>query len=184
MSSMDEGVQRAKEGNYAFIGESVSLDLAVARHCELVRAHEVVGMRGYSIAAAIGEAAESDRRFGFTRADALMDSPVPSPGSPVIKNLSIAILQLNEAGELAYLRSKWWASSCLAERAMSSSMRPHGLRGAFLVLAIGLGLGAVAALLELASKSRRNAAEQKVSFVCDERKHGNTRRSHASTFSH
>lgn len=52
---MDEGVRRAKEGNFAFIGESVSLDLAVARHCELVRAHEVVGMRGYSIAAALGE---------------------------------------------------------------------------------------------------------------------------------
>lgn len=55
---MDEGVRRAKEGSYAFIGESVSLDLAVARHCELVRAHEVVGMRGYSIAAAIGEPTE------------------------------------------------------------------------------------------------------------------------------
>lgn len=54
---MDEGVRRAKEGNFAFIGESVSLDLAVARHCELVRAHEVIGMRGYSIAAALGEAA-------------------------------------------------------------------------------------------------------------------------------
>lgn len=52
---MDEGVRRAKEGNFAFIGESVSLDLAVARHCELVRAHEVVGMRGYSIAAALGK---------------------------------------------------------------------------------------------------------------------------------
>ncbi len=53
---MDEGVRRAKEGNFAFIGESVSLDLAVARHCELIRAHEVVGMRGYSIATALGEA--------------------------------------------------------------------------------------------------------------------------------
>lgn len=54
---MDEGVLRAKEGNFAFIGESVSLDLAVARHCELVRAHEVIGMRGYSIAATTGEVA-------------------------------------------------------------------------------------------------------------------------------
>lgn len=55
VTSMDEGVQRAKEGNYAFIGESVSLDLAVARHCELVRAHEVIGMRGYSIVTPLGE---------------------------------------------------------------------------------------------------------------------------------
>lgn len=63
VSSMDEGVRRAKEGNYAFIGESVSLDLAVAHHCELIRTHEVVGMRGYSIAAALGEAVELEDGF-------------------------------------------------------------------------------------------------------------------------
>lgn len=57
---MDEGVRRAKEGNFAFIGESVSLDLAVARHCELVRAHEIVGMRGFSIAASLGESSFSN----------------------------------------------------------------------------------------------------------------------------
>ena len=55
VASMDEGVRRAREGNFAFIGESVSLDLAVARHCNLVRAHEVIGMRGYSIVAPIGK---------------------------------------------------------------------------------------------------------------------------------
>ncbi|XP_056886712.1 glutamate receptor U1 [Takifugu flavidus] len=135
VSSMDEGVRRAKEGNYAFIGESVSLDLAVARHCELVRAHEVIGMRGYSIATAID--------------------------SPLIKSLNIAILQLNEAGELSYLRSKWWASSCLVEGAQSSAAQPHSLKGMFLVLSIGLGLGAAVAVLELLSKSRRSAAEHK-----------------------
>ncbi|XP_078104896.1 glutamate receptor U1 [Sander vitreus] len=135
VSSMDEGVQRAKEGNFAFIGESVSLDLAVARHCELVRAHEVIGMRGYSIAASLG--------------------------SPIIKNLSVAILQLSEAGELAYLRSKWWASSCIADKAKSSAVHQHSLKGMFLVLSLGLGLGALLAVLELTSKSRRRAAEQK-----------------------
>uniref|UniRef100_A0AAQ4QPI1 Glutamate receptor n=1 Tax=Gasterosteus aculeatus aculeatus TaxID=481459 RepID=A0AAQ4QPI1_GASAC len=137
VSSMDEGVRRAKEGNFAFIGESVSLDLAVARHCELVRAHEVVGMRGYSIAAALG--------------------------SPIIKNLSVAILQLSEAGELAYLRSKWWASSCMADKAKSSAVQQHGLKGMFVVLSLGLGLGALLAVLELTAKSRRSAAEQKKS---------------------
>lgn len=76
----------------------------------------------------------------------------------------MAILQLSEAGELAYLRSKWWASSCLAERAKSSAVQAHSLKGMFLVLSVGLGLGAVLAVLELFSKSRRSAAEQKVSF--------------------
>uniref|UniRef100_A0A3Q4HR88 Glutamate receptor n=1 Tax=Neolamprologus brichardi TaxID=32507 RepID=A0A3Q4HR88_NEOBR len=135
VSSMDEGIRRAKEGNYAFIGESVSLDLAVARYCELVRAHEVVGMRGYSIAAALG--------------------------SPIIKNLSVAILQLSEAGELAYLQSKWWASSCIADKGKVSAVQPHNLKGIFLVLSLGLGLGTIVAVLELTFKSRRRAAEHK-----------------------
>ncbi|XP_075996953.1 glutamate receptor U1 [Genypterus blacodes] len=138
VSSMEEGVQRSKEGSFAFIGESVSLDLAVARHCELVRAHEVIGMRGYSIAATLG--------------------------SPIIKNLSVAILQLNEAGELAYLRSKWWASSCLADNAKASAAQPHSLKGMFLVLALGLGLGTLLAVLELTTRSRSRAAEQKKSW--------------------
>ncbi|XP_068172471.1 glutamate receptor U1 [Antennarius striatus] len=137
VSSMDEGVQRAKEGNFAFIGESVSLDLAVAHHCELVRSHEVVGMRGYSIAAALG--------------------------SSLIKNLSIAILQLSEAGELAYLRSKWWASSCTTNKSKSLSVQPHSLKGMFLLLSLGLGLGALLSVLELTSKSRRTAVEQRKS---------------------
>uniref|UniRef100_A0A8C7J3U5 Glutamate receptor n=1 Tax=Oncorhynchus kisutch TaxID=8019 RepID=A0A8C7J3U5_ONCKI len=138
VSSMDEGVRRAKEGNFAFIGESVSLDLVAARHCELVRVHEVIGMRGYSIAGTLG--------------------------SPMLKNLSVAILELSEAGELAYLRSKWWASSCMADAAKASPMQPHSLKGMFLVLALGLGLGVLLAVLELTTKSRSNAREQRKSY--------------------
>ncbi|XP_061730650.1 probable glutamate receptor [Nerophis ophidion] len=138
VSSMDEGIQRAKEGNFAFIGESVSLDLAVARHCDLVRTHEVVGMRGYSVAATLG--------------------------SPLLKNLSIAILQLSEAGELAYLQSKWWASSCMLDKVKSTAVQPHSLKGMFVVLALGLTLGALLAVLELSFRSRSNAAEQKTTF--------------------
>ncbi|KAM9522899.1 glutamate receptor U1-like isoform 1-T2 [Salvelinus alpinus] len=138
VSSMDEGVRRAKEGNFAFIGESVSLDLVAARHCELVRVHEVIGMRGYSIAGTLG--------------------------SPMLKNLSVAILELSEAGELAYLRSKWWASSCMADPAKASPLQPHSLKGMFLVLALGLGLGVLLAVLELTIKSRSNAGEQRKSY--------------------
>ncbi|XP_063072659.1 glutamate receptor U1 [Engraulis encrasicolus] len=137
VASMDEGVSRAREGNYAFIGESVSLDLAVARYCELVRAHEVIGMRGYSI--------------------------VTQLGSPMLKNLSIAILQLSEAGELAYLRSKWWASSCVGNGGDGSGVKGHGMRGVFILLAVGLGSSLLIALLELAGRARRTAQEQRKS---------------------
>lgn len=55
VQSMEEGVRRTQEGNFAFIGEAVSLDLAVARYCKLTRSQEVIGMRGYAIAAPLGE---------------------------------------------------------------------------------------------------------------------------------
>lgn len=52
---MEEGIRRAQEGNFAFIGEAVSLDLTVARYCKLIRSQEVIAMRAYSIAAPLGE---------------------------------------------------------------------------------------------------------------------------------
>lgn len=55
VSGTEEGVRRAQEENFAFIGEAVSLDLAVARYCKLTRSQEVITMRAYSIAAPLGE---------------------------------------------------------------------------------------------------------------------------------
>ncbi|XP_070695619.1 probable glutamate receptor [Pempheris klunzingeri] len=139
VSSMEEGVRRAQEGNFAFIGEAVSLDLAVARYCKLTRSQEVIAMRAYSIAAPLG--------------------------SPLVKNLTVAILQLSESGELTYLREKWWASSCVGtDRDHSSeALQPHDLRGLFLLLGLGLGVGLLLALLELLSRARNQAKEGKKS---------------------
>ncbi|XP_038863455.1 probable glutamate receptor [Salvelinus namaycush] len=82
----------------------------------------------------------------------------------MMKNITVAILQLSESGELAFLQSKWWASSCLPEGGQAPhALQPHLLRGLFLLLALGLGLGLLMALLELASKARSQAKEQKKS---------------------
>lgn len=86
-------------------------------------------------------------------------------GSPIMKNVSVAILQLSEAGELDFLRNKWWSSSCMQEGSAASSGQPHRLKGAFVVLGLGLGLGVMLALLELVSSSRKSAKEQKVRAV-------------------
>lgn len=139
VSSMEEGIRRAIEGNFAFIGEAVSLDLTVARSCEMTRSQEVIAMRGYSIAAPLG--------------------------SPLVKNLSIAILQLSESGELTYLRDKWWATSCIGTgRAHTSeALQPHDLRGMFLLLGLGLGVGLLLALFELLSRARNQAKDGKKS---------------------
>ena len=86
------------------------------------------------------------------------------PGSPWVKNLTIAILQLSESGELTYLRDKWWASSCMGadEAQTSEALQPHDLRGLFLLLGLGLGVGLLLALLELLSKARNQAKDSKV----------------------
>ncbi|XP_028848357.1 probable glutamate receptor [Denticeps clupeoides] len=131
VANMEEGIRRAQEGNYAFIGESVSLDLTVGRNCDLMRSSESIGMRGYSIAAPLG--------------------------FPMMKNLSVAILQLSESGELDFLRRKWWPNSCVATDGKGSPLTPSTLKGIFLLLALGLGLGLMLALLELSSKSRSQA---------------------------
>ncbi|NXQ10676.1 GLRK protein, partial [Peucedramus taeniatus] len=50
VKTYQEAVQRVMDSNYAFIGESISQDLAAARHCNLIRAPEVIGARGFGIA--------------------------------------------------------------------------------------------------------------------------------------
>ncbi|KAM3824017.1 putative glutamate receptor [Vipera latastei] len=131
-----EAIQRVLDSNYAFIGESISQDLAVAQHCNLVRSPEVLGARGYGIAT--------------------------PKGSPWTNKLSVAILKLGESGELDYLRSKWWESSCSHEdHDKWSPLKPQTLGGIFLLLALGLLAGMVAAVVELSKRSRRTAQQEK-----------------------
>ncbi|NXI01358.1 GLRK protein, partial [Pachycephala philippinensis] len=138
VKTYQEAVQRVMDSNYAFIGESISQDLAAARHCNLVRAPEVIGARGFGIAT--------------------------TQASPWTKPLSIAVLKLRESGDLDYLRNKWWESSCLRQsRERWGPLEPPALGGLFLTLGIGLALGVLAALAELSSSSRRTATHAKKS---------------------
>ncbi|XP_003229279.3 probable glutamate receptor [Anolis carolinensis] len=133
-----EAIQRVLNSDYAFIGESISQDLAVARHCNLVRSPEVLGARGFGIAT--------------------------QKGSPWTNKLSVAILKLGESGELDYLRSKWWESRCAEDDDDHwSPLRPHALGGIFLILAMGLLLGLIVAVFELSRKSKHRAEQEKKS---------------------
>jgi len=87
-----------------------------------------------------------------------------SLGSPLVKNLTVAILQLSESGELTYLRDKWWPSSCVGvqDAHSANTLGLPNLHGLFLLLGLGLGLGLLVALLELVSKARVLAKDGKV----------------------
>ncbi|XP_028308243.1 probable glutamate receptor [Gouania willdenowi] len=141
--NLEEGVRRTREGNFAFIGEAVSLDLIVARNCDLTRSQDIISMKAYTIAA--------------------------PQGSQMVKNLTIAILQLSESGELTYLRDKWWASSCIGsdEAHSSKALQPQDLRSIFLLLGLGLCVGMLLSLLELLSRARESAKDSKKS-CCSE----------------
>ncbi|XP_078498596.1 glutamate receptor U1-like [Lissotriton helveticus] len=136
VKTASEGMERAKDSNYAFIGESVMQDLFVAKDCSLMRVPEVVGARGYGIAASLG--------------------------SPWTETLSMAILEMAETGHLEYLREKWWGGSCAKESIPGySPLQPQTLGGLFLILSIGLALAVIVSLVELALKARTTAEEQK-----------------------
>ncbi|KAG8142262.1 hypothetical protein E2320_006197 [Naja naja] len=131
-----EAIQRVLDSNYAFIGESISQDLAVARHCNLIRSPEVLGPRGFGIA-----------------------TPKGSPGP----TNSVAILKLGESGELDYLRSKWWESSCSHEdHDKWSPLKPQTL-GDFPPAGTGSLSRMLVAVIELSKQSRRTAEQEKKS---------------------
>ncbi|KAM3920919.1 putative glutamate receptor [Leptodactylus fuscus] len=139
VKSFSEGVQRVRESNYAFLGESISQDYVVAKHCDLVRAPEIIAGRGYGIAASFD--------------------------SPLIRPLTIAILEQFETGNLEYLRQKWWENTCTTEQAQAGwvPLQPHTLGGIFVILGIGLALGLIVSFIELVCKSKSKAAQQQKS---------------------
>ncbi|XP_044134172.1 probable glutamate receptor [Bufo gargarizans] len=139
VKSFSEGVQRVRTSNYAFLGESSSQDFAVAKHCDLVRAPEIIGGRGYGIAASLD--------------------------SPLIKPLTITILEQFESGNLEYLRQKWWETTCAATQGQDGwvPVQPHTLGGIFLILGIGLALGLIVSFIELVCKSKCKAGQQQKS---------------------
>lgn len=83
-------------------------------------------------------------------------------GSPLLKNLSIAILVLSESGQLTYLHEKWWASSCGPRIQTSRTLQPQDLLGLFLLLGVGLSVGLLLALMELLSRARNQTRDGKV----------------------
>ncbi|XP_068096791.1 probable glutamate receptor [Hyperolius riggenbachi] len=138
VKSFSEGVQRVRKSNYAYLGESISQDFVVAKHCDLVRVPEVIGGRGYGIAAELD--------------------------SPLIRPLTIAILEQFESGNLEYLRQKWWENTCSAQTQGDwVPVQPHTLGGIFLILGIGLGLALIISIIELVCKSKSSANQEKKS---------------------
>ncbi|XP_055907336.1 glutamate receptor ionotropic, kainate 2-like isoform X2 [Eupeodes corollae] len=78
----NEGVERVEKENYAFFMESTSIEYVVERKCTLGQVGSLLDEKGYGIAM--------------------------RKNSPYRDVLSLAILELQEQGVLAKMKTKWW----------------------------------------------------------------------------
>ncbi|KAB0791738.1 hypothetical protein PPYR_03538 [Photinus pyralis] len=82
MANNEDGVSKAELENYAFFMESTSIEYSIERHCNLTQVGGALDEKGYGIAM------KKDSEYRHL--------------------LSTAILELQESGKLAQLKTKWW----------------------------------------------------------------------------
>ncbi|CAO1385800.1 unnamed protein product [Diamesa tonsa] len=145
MNTNEDGLARAKQGNYAFLMESSTINYMAQRNCEVVKVGGELDEKGYGIA---------------------MKKDVPYRGA-----LSEAVLQLRESGELDKMEIKWWkekrGGGACSDKAGDGAAAELGLPnvgGVFYVLGGGSGFATLIGLVRWFMMVRKKAKELKVSF--------------------
>ncbi|KYN00558.1 Glutamate receptor, ionotropic kainate 2 [Cyphomyrmex costatus] len=140
----EEGIQRVLQGDYAFLMESTMLDYIVQRDCNLTQIGGLLDTKGYGIATPMG--------------------------SPWRDKISLAILELQEKGEIQILYDKWWKSpgdTCMrtekGKENKANSLGVDNIGGVFVFLLCGLAFAMLIAIFEFCYNSRRNAPAERVS---------------------
>ncbi|XP_022915886.1 glutamate receptor ionotropic, kainate 2-like isoform X11 [Onthophagus taurus] len=138
----EEGIQRVLEGNYAFLMESTMLDYIVQRDCNLTQIGGLLDSKGYGIATPMG--------------------------SPWRDKISLAILELQEKGEIQLLYDKWWKNTgetCTrnekGKESKANSLGVDNIGGVFVVLLCGLAFAVIVAIIEFCYNSKKNALAEK-----------------------
>ncbi|XP_072754901.1 glutamate receptor ionotropic, kainate 2 isoform X3 [Anoplolepis gracilipes] len=138
----EEGIQRVLQGDYAFLMESTMLDYIVQRNCNLTQIGGLLDTKGYGIATPMG--------------------------SPWRDKISLAILELQEKGEIQMLYDKWWKSpgdTCMrtekGKESKANSLGVDNIGGVFVVLLCGLAFAVLIAIFEFCYNSRRNAPAER-----------------------
>ncbi|KAJ8957117.1 hypothetical protein NQ318_007333 [Aromia moschata] len=138
----EEGIQRVLEGNYAFLMESTMLDYIVQRDCNLTQIGGLLDSKGYGIATPMG--------------------------SPWRDKISLAILDLQEKGEIQMLYDKWWKNTgetCTrndkSKESKANSLGVDNIGGVFVVLLCGLAFAVIIAIFEFCYNSKKNAITEK-----------------------
>ncbi|XP_075225363.1 glutamate receptor ionotropic, kainate 2-like isoform X2 [Lycorma delicatula] len=132
----EEGIRRVLEGNYAFLMESTMLDYIVQRDCNLTQIGGLLDTKGYGIATPMG--------------------------SPWRDKISLAILELQEKGEIQTLYDKWWKNpgdTCTrnekGKESKANALGVDNIGGVFVVLLCGLAIAVIVAIFEFCYNSKQ-----------------------------
>nr|XP_050857177.1 glutamate receptor ionotropic, kainate 2-like isoform X6 [Vespula vulgaris] len=142
----EEGIQRVLQGDYAFLMESTMLDYIVQRDCNLTQIGGLLDSKGYGIATPMG--------------------------SPWRDKISLAILELQEKGEIQMLYDKWWKSpgdTCMrtekGKESKANALGVDNIGGVFVVLLCGLAFAVLIAIFEFCYNSRRHGPAERHELI-------------------
>ncbi|XP_034937013.1 glutamate receptor ionotropic, kainate 2-like isoform X2 [Chelonus insularis] len=142
VSTYEEGIQRVLQGDYAFLMESTMLDYIVQRDCNLTQIGGLLDSKGYGIATPMG--------------------------SPWRDKISLAILELQEKGEIQMLYDKWWKTpgdTCMrTEKGKENKANALGVAnigGVFVFLLCGLAFAVLVAIFEFCYNSKKNSIPER-----------------------
>ncbi|XP_050512412.1 glutamate receptor ionotropic, kainate 2-like isoform X2 [Diabrotica virgifera virgifera] len=138
----EQGIQKVLDGNYAFLMESTMLDYIVQRDCNLTQIGGLLDSKGYGIAT--------------------------PKGSPWRDKISLAILELQEKGEIQMLYDKWWKNkgdTChrndKGRESKANALGVDNIGGVFVVLLCGLAFAVIIAIVEFCYNSKKSAINDK-----------------------
>ncbi|XP_070138560.1 glutamate receptor ionotropic, kainate 2 isoform X2 [Drosophila bipectinata] len=128
-TTYEDGIKRVNKGNYAFLMESTMLDYIIQRDCNLTQIGGLLDTKGYGIAT--------------------------PKGSPWRDKISLAILELQEKGEIQMLYDKWWKNSdetcnrkSNSKQSKANSLGLESIGGVFVVLLAGIFVAGMVSFLE------------------------------------
>ncbi|KAH8292604.1 hypothetical protein KR054_005529, partial [Drosophila jambulina] len=144
-STYEDGIRRVNQGNYAYLMESTMLDYIVQRDCNLTQIGGLLDTKGYGIAT--------------------------PKGSPWRDKISLAILELQEKGDIQMLYDKWWKNTdetCTrkspSKQSKANALGLESIGGVFVVLIAGILVAVVVALFEFWFNFRYNHKSKPVSW--------------------
>ncbi|XP_032294105.1 glutamate receptor ionotropic, kainate 2 isoform X2 [Drosophila virilis] len=143
-STYEDGIRRVNQGNYAFLMESTMLDYIVQRDCNLTQIGGLLDTKGYGIAT--------------------------PKGSPWRDKISLAILELQEKGDIQMLYDKWWKNTDETCKRISNNKQSkanalglESIGGVFVVLLTGTLVGFIVSFLEFMIHFQQKAKALRIS---------------------